>query len=104
MNVVLRAAQPFLLTIDDIKHAEEGGRDHDGNERTLVLGGGGRVGTAWMAGLVGGLQRQGIDLGQADRIIGTSAGAIVGAALAVGEGLDHFARLGPADGRTATPP
>ncbi|HEY1821798.1 MAG TPA: patatin-like phospholipase family protein, partial [Trebonia sp.] len=49
------------------------------------------VGTAWMAGLLLGLQRAGLDLGHADRIIGTSAGAIVGAALAVGRDLGRFA-------------
>jgi NTE family protein len=62
------------------------------SNRVLVLGGGGRVGTAWMAGLLLGLQRAGVDLGRADRIIGTSAGAIVGAALAVGRDLGRFAR------------
>jgi hypothetical protein len=58
------------------------------SNRVLVLGGGGRVSTAWMAGL----QRAGADPGRADRIIGTSAGAIVGAALAVGRDLGLFAR------------
>jgi NTE family protein len=61
--------------------------------RALVLGGGGPVGRAWEAGLATGLLRQGIDLGDADLIIGTSAGAIVGAEIALGLGLDA---LGPA--------
>jgi NTE family protein len=45
-------------------------------------------------GLVNGLAGQGIDLGSADLIIGTSAGAVVGALLALKQGLDapvHFA-------------
>jgi NTE family protein len=63
------------------------------SDRVLVLGGGGPVGTAWMAGLLLGLQRAGADMGRADRIIGTSAGAIVGAALAVGRDLGGFAQL-----------
>jgi NTE family protein len=61
--------------------------------RALVLGGGGPVGRAWEAGLAAGLHGQGVDLGGADLIIGTSAGAIVGAELALGLALDA---LGPA--------
>ncbi|MFJ2826563.1 patatin-like phospholipase family protein [Streptomyces sp. NPDC087263] len=38
-----------------------------------------------MAGLAYGLRRDGVDLGEADLIIGTSAGAIVGALLATGQ-------------------
>ncbi|THA50637.1 patatin-like phospholipase family protein [Streptomyces sp. A1136] len=54
-------------------------------DRALVLGPGGHVGTAWMAGLAHGLRRHGTDLGEADLIVGTSAGAIVGALLATGQ-------------------
>lgn len=50
--------------------------------RALVLGGGGPVGVAWETGLAAGLAERGIDLGLADRIIGTSAGSFVGAQLA----------------------
>ncbi|MCW2933484.1 MAG: hypothetical protein JWM19_4446 [Actinomycetia bacterium] len=56
--------------------------------RGLVLGGGGVVGTAWMAGLASGLRREGVDLAEADMIVGTSAGAIVGTILATGQDLD----------------
>ncbi|WP_433684068.1 patatin-like phospholipase family protein [Nocardia sp. CA-119907] len=52
--------------------------------RALVLGAGGVVGTAWMAGLAAGLRQHGIALAAADLIVGTSAGAIVGAVLASG--------------------
>lgn len=54
-------------------------------DRALVLGPGGHVGTAWMAGLACGLRRDGVDLGEADLIVGTSAGAIVGTLLATGQ-------------------
>ncbi|MGW4896202.1 patatin-like phospholipase family protein [Kitasatospora sp. NPDC004240] len=54
-------------------------------DRALVLGPGGRLGTAWTAGLAAGLRRAGVDLGEADLIVGTSAGAIVGAVLATGQ-------------------
>jgi NTE family protein len=52
--------------------------------RALVLGGGGPVGIAWESGLVAGLARAGVDLGQADFTMGTSAGSFVGARLALG--------------------
>jgi len=50
----------------------------------LVLGGGGPVGEAWESGVIAGLADRGIYLSRMDRIIGTSAGAIVGARLAMG--------------------
>lgn len=53
-------------------------------KRALVLGGGGTVGIAWETGLAAGLQEQGIPLGAADLIVGTSAGSVVGAQLAAG--------------------
>jgi NTE family protein len=52
--------------------------------RALVLGGGGPVGIAWESGLLTGLAEAGVDLAQADFILGTSAGAFVGARLAMG--------------------
>lgn len=55
--------------------------------RALVLGGGGPVGIAWESGLVVGLAAAGIDLGQADRVVGTSAGSVVGARVALGHDL-----------------
>ncbi|MEU2037237.1 patatin-like phospholipase family protein [Nocardia niwae] len=50
----------------------------------LVLGGGGPVGLSWLAGLAIGLRDNGVDLALADRFVGTSAGAVVGAVLADG--------------------
>lgn len=55
--------------------------------RALVLGGGGPVGVAWETGLLVGLAEAGVDLGDADRIVGTSAGSAVGARLARGDDL-----------------
>ncbi|MDB5446192.1 MAG: hypothetical protein JWQ97_1509 [Phenylobacterium sp.] len=52
--------------------------------RALVLGGGGPVGVAWESGLIAGFAQAGVDLGQADFVLGTSAGSIVGARLAMG--------------------
>lgn len=52
--------------------------------RALVLGGGGPVGIGWESGLVEGFRREGVDLADADAIVGTSAGSFVGALLASG--------------------
>ena len=52
--------------------------------RALILGGGGPVGEAWESGVIAGLAEEGVNLSWADRIIGTSAGAIVAARLASG--------------------
>jgi NTE family protein len=72
--------------------------------RALVLGPGGVVGTAWMAGLASGLRRDGVDLAEADLIVGTSAGAIVGALLATGQDPDRLADPSrPADPDGSTP-
>jgi NTE family protein len=50
----------------------------------LVLSGGGPLAVAWECGVAAGLARAGVALGAADFILGTSAGAIVGAQLAAG--------------------
>ncbi len=50
--------------------------------RAVVLGGGGPVGIAWECGLLTSLLAGSVPLADADVVIGTSAGSIVGAALA----------------------
>ena len=60
--------------------------------RALVLGGGGPVGVAWETGLLAGLAEAGVDVGDADRIVGTSAGSVVGAHLARGDSLATLMR------------
>lgn len=64
-----------------------------------VFGGGGIVGLGWEMGVVEGLREAGLDLATADRSIGTSAGAIVGAVLSAGipiaELPERSADLGP---------
>lgn len=60
--------------------------------RALVLGGGGVTGIAWETGLLLGLQEAGVDLTQADLVVGTSAGSVVGAQVTTGNALsDLFA-------------
>jgi NTE family protein len=56
--------------------------------RALVLGGGGPVGRAWQTGLAAGFCDLGVDFSAADLIIGTSAGAIVGAEIALGRDMN----------------
>jgi len=57
----------------------------------VILGGGGPVGIAWQAGLLTGLSAGGMHLANADAVIGTSAGAVTGAALALGQDLHELA-------------
>jgi NTE family protein len=68
--------------------------------RALVLGGGGITGIAWEWGVLAGLADAGIKLGDADLVVGTSAGSVVGAQVA--NGLDprqrYEAQLAPPDG------
>lgn len=54
------------------------------NTRGLVLGGGGVAGISWMVGLIAGLADAGVDLSDADSVVGTSAGSVVGALLCTG--------------------
>ncbi|WP_152397727.1 patatin-like phospholipase family protein [Paenibacillus cellulositrophicus] len=58
--------------------------------RAVVLGGGGVTGIAWEVGVLAGLLESGVDLHRADVIIGTSAGAFVGAALASGYDMNNL--------------
>jgi NTE family protein len=48
-------------------------------ERALVLGGGGSAGNAWLIGVIAGLFETGLDVTQADLIVGTSAGSTAAA-------------------------
>jgi NTE family protein len=45
----------------------------------LVLGGGGSAGNAWLIGVIAGLFDAGLDVTEADLIIGTSAGSTAAA-------------------------
>ena len=56
----------------------------------LVLGGGGITGAAWEIGMLAGLHAAGVDLTSADAVIGTSAGAIVGAQILSGVPIDEL--------------
>jgi NTE family protein len=62
----------------------------------LVLGGGGVIGVAWESGILKGLLDAGVERGAFDVVVGTSAGAIVGARFLAGHEL--AARPGAAAG------
>jgi NTE family protein len=55
------------------------GRVPAAGERALVLGGGGSAGNAWLIGVIAGLLDGGLDVTEADLIIGTSAGSTAAA-------------------------
>jgi NTE family protein len=65
----------------------------------LVLGGGGITGIAWEIGLLAGLAAAGVNLLDADTIIGTSAGSIVGAQITSGTPIEELyeGQLAPPD-------
>src|SRR5580692_4247589 len=54
------------------------------DKRALVLAGGGAAGNAWELGLIAGLSDAGVDVTEADLIVGTSAGSTVAAQITSG--------------------
>ena len=62
-----------------------------------MLGGGGVTGVAWELGILAGLAQHGVDLSQADLVVGTSAGSVVGAQLTSGVSVGELyaAQLAP---------
>src|SRR3984893_14742010 len=69
----------------------------------LVLGGGGVTGVAWELGVLAGLAEQGVDLSEAELVVGTSAGSVVGSRLTWVVGLAdlYAAQLTPPDAEIA---
>ncbi|QES51244.1 patatin [Streptomyces venezuelae] len=60
------------------------GEGTTGGRTALVLGGGGLTGIGWECGILHGLAEAGVDLFDADLVVGTSAGSVVGAQLTSG--------------------
>ena len=58
--------------------------------KALVLGGGGVAGIAWETGLLRGLADAGLDLTDADLLVGTSAGSVVAAQVGTGVALSDL--------------
>ena len=61
--------------------------------KALVLGGGGITGIAWEIGILAGLTERGVDLTDADLVIGTSAGSVVGVDIRSGASLADLYRF-----------
>lgn len=61
-----------------------------GHGTALVLGGGGFTAMAWEIGVLKGLADAGCDLTAADLVVGTSAGAVLGARITAGERPDDL--------------
>ena len=74
-------------------------------KRALILGGGGVIGVAWETGLISGLAKGGVDVRDADVIVGTSAGSIVGTRIAGGQDVGEPApNAAPGDAPVRVPP
>src|SRR3954470_22059188 len=71
--------------------------------RVLVLGGGGITGIGWEIVIIAGLAAAGIRLEDADLVVGTSAGSVVGAQLLSGTSVEdlYTGQLRPAAGEIA---
>lgn len=76
---------------------------HGSPSLALVLGGGGAVGVGWQTGVLTGLRDAGVDLSKADAIVGTSAGALVGAFLSSGRDVNDALRSLAALGQSIDP-
>jgi NTE family protein len=61
--------------------------------KALVLGGGGTTGVAWEMGVLLGLHDGGVDVRDAELIVGTSAGSVVGAQITSGLNLEDLYAL-----------
>ncbi len=59
-------------------------------DKALVLGGGGLTGIAWETGVLAGLAERGVDLSDADLVVGTSAGSVVGVDVRAGKPLEEL--------------
>ncbi|GAB2556101.1 patatin-like phospholipase family protein [Nocardia heshunensis] len=94
MNTHLYSTRPLTLPSADRP------ADHDQpRARALVLGGGGSAGNAWLLGTVAGLLEAGVNVTDADLIIGTSAGATAAAQITAADPAKLYA-----DVLSAVPP
>ncbi|HEY9292824.1 MAG TPA: patatin-like phospholipase family protein [Microlunatus sp.] len=80
------APNPSSTTDHDREGSDQDHPQVDATQRTpaagklaLVLGGGGSAGNAWLIGVIAGLHDAGLDVTDADLIIGTSAGSTAAA-------------------------
>jgi len=69
----------------------------------IILGGGGETGIAWQTGVLAALAKAGLTPAVTDVVVGTSAGALVGAYYSAGLNLDDLVAKEPA-GEVSTAP
>jgi NTE family protein len=80
MNTTLFSTRHFTSTTASDQLQDDATRQVTAaGERALVLGGGGAAGNAWLIGVIAGLFDAGLDVTEADLIIGTSAGSTAAA-------------------------
>ncbi|WP_243074727.1 patatin-like phospholipase family protein [Microbacterium sp. SS28] len=70
--------------------SETSAHDDSASRTALVLGGGGSAGNAWLIGVVAGFSDGGLDVTDADLIIGTSAGSTAAAQITGAAPADLF--------------
>ena len=88
----------------DQRQVDALGRARAAGERALVLGGGGSAGNAWEIGVIAGLFEAGLDVTEADLIIGTSAGSTVAAQITSATPAELLAAILTAAPRQRTDP
>ena len=96
----LALAAILLLSLTTAANAKSAGK----KTRALVLSGGGPICEAWQAGLIVGMAEKGVDLSKADLIVGTSAGSIVGAQLALSRATSSMPAFEAARQASMPPP
>jgi NTE family protein len=88
----------------DQPQADSANRMRAAGKRALVLGGGGSTGNAWLIGVLTGLDDAGLDVTDADLVIGTSAGSTAAAQIAGATPTDLLATILDAPLRQRTGP
>ena len=79
LHVASTTASDRTRSEQDRPEVDATSRVRAAGERALVLGGGGSTGNAWLIGVIAGLFDAGLDVTEADLIIGTSAGSTAAA-------------------------
>ncbi len=83
-------------------HASDASPDRP--RTALVFGGAGSTGNAWLIGVIAGLWEAGLDVTDADLIIGTSAGSTAAAQVTAARAVDLLAEIVAATPRQRTSP
>jgi NTE family protein len=89
---ILSTTPPCGLT-SDRDQLDPSNPEPNAGERALVLGGGGSTGNAWLIGVVAGLFDAGLDVTEADLIIGTSAGSTAAAQITGARPTEQLAAI-----------